>query len=134
VGIEDDVLIRPLKLLLKGLLKALGFRQQKDFPAAEQHLDELLQQYVGLSRALVDMSSLETLRALLTAGGELDVAKSLALAHILAERAALSEALGRADHASAEREKALGLLLAVAEGPVALPDASEALRAQLAAR
>jgi hypothetical protein len=62
MSFRDDILIRAIKALVEGLLRAAGLRKKQDLPAANQTLEEALKT-VGLSVHLLRSLDEATLRS-----------------------------------------------------------------------
>ena len=106
--LQDDIITRAVKQLVRGLLRAVGFRKQKDFPAARQELDELYTS-LGLDAGLLRRVTGPTVRMMVTRGGEFDPALANAVADLLDEDAALHRDEGDAVAASVLEENARAL-------------------------
>lgn len=125
--LRDDLLMRQIRKMMDAILRAVKLTRAKDIPAAEQTLDDMLENALGLSPAMVRSLDAHTLLEMLSPAGEVDRERVTALGLVLAQQARIG--------ASRElRDKALALLEAAGvDEAEALVDDEDALERYAAA-
>ena len=109
MGFRDDVILRMIRQLVEALLNLRRVRRERGDAVALDEVDDVIQRYAGVPAALVAAATPDTLLALLSPAGQLDVERALGLARILDEQAALHAAVGDAPAAAAVADKARAL-------------------------
>lgn len=126
--LRDDVIMRQIRKLVAGLVRAARFRREQDLVQAGQTLDDVLEDELGLSPAIVRAVTANTLLDMLSPGGVVDEGRALALGFLLAERGRAAAAAGAVSEGSVWRAKAKALLEAAGTEDVeALLDDEESL-------
>lgn len=90
--LRDDVILRQIRQLVEALLRAAHLRREKDTPAAEETVDDIIEDASGLSLELLRAVTPATLLDLLSPAGVLPPSRALAIGLALAEKASLREA------------------------------------------
>lgn len=108
--LDEDRLMRTIRQLVEGLLRARALRVSGQDEESLDALSDVLEKTLGLRSTLVYQMAPETLLSLLSPAGEADVEKLVATGRLLEERARVLTALGRDEEAARHGAQALLLL------------------------
>lgn len=125
--LRDDHVLRQIRQVVEALARAVLQRKDKDAAAAEQTVDDVIEDVLGLSLDVVRAVTPATLLQLLSPAGALDRTRALTIGLALAEKASFS------DHGEAWRQRAAALLSAAEIDDVERLLAEESARAELLA-
>jgi tetratricopeptide (TPR) repeat protein len=113
---QRDYILRIAEQVGRVLARVLYNKQQQDYQGAHEFIDEQFRQMLGMGAGFVHSAPVETLLAMLTSMGALDVERCWLLATLLKADGEIYEAQGDEDGSYYCYLKALNLFLAVLAG------------------